>query len=204
MSTAVWRKAVPVGVLAAAAAAVFFAWVMLGSASLGGGYDLAPVVISGRIVAAGQTDHLYAQDPRFYNFVSDEAFRAAARDAGFTREPTPFVYPPIVAFAMRPLASLSMDVVAAWWAWLSLAFAGLTIWLTLDLYLPRWNRPLVWCALLIVLCWFEPMLYGFWLGQTTAAIVPMILGALALQRRGMAWAAGLLLAIAVFIKLTPI
>jgi alpha-1,2-mannosyltransferase len=46
--------------------------------------------------------------------------------------------------------------------------------------------------------------YGFWLGQTTSLIFLLVVGALALQRRGQHAAAGVALAIAAFVKLTPV
>ncbi len=184
------------------AMAVFVA-VMMAAARRGAGYDLLPLAVAGRLVASGQAAHLYAQDPQFYNLTGDPAFREAARAAGTAAEPTPFVYPPLVAVLMRPLAAVPFAAISRVWAALSVlcVFAGL--FLTVRLYLPSWNTPVVWAGLLLALCWFEPVLYGFWLGQTTAAMLPMVMGALALQRRGRDALAGLLLACAVFIKLTP-
>lgn len=197
----------PLAFLLLAAGAAFFVWVMVGVASEGLGYDLIPLSVAGRLVAEDHQGSLYAQDPRFYNRVSNPVVSQVAADAGFPSEPTPFVYPPLVAFAMQAIARVPFSSVAHLWAWLSafLFLAGLH--LVGAAYAPDWtfwNRPVQWAALLLVLCAFEPIRYGFRLGQTTAIIFPLIAAALLLQRRGRPASAGFALALAAFIKLTPL
>ena len=191
------------GVFALVAAVVLFVAAIGSAARRGAGYDLLPLSVAGRLVAAGETGHLYAQDPRFYNLTADSVFRQTSRDAGTAAEPTPFVYPPLIAVMMRAFAGVPFTAISQAWGVLSVLFVCIGLFLTVRLYLPSWNTPLAWAGLLLALCWFEPLLYGFWLGQTTAVMLPIVIGSLALQRRGRDVAAGLLLACAVFIKLTP-
>ena len=115
------------------------------------------------------------------------------------------MYPPLVAYVMdapdrRPLLAhretLGLRVGHHDTGWpVTSVFAAC---------LPAWNRPLGWAAVLFLLCFFEPVRYGFWLGQTTALIFPLVVGAVVLQRRQRMLAAGLAVAVAVFIKLTPV
>jgi hypothetical protein len=190
--------------IALAVAVVLFAGVMGQAASRGHGYDLAPLPTAGRLVATGQTDHLYAQGSVRYNDVDDEVFRRAAADVGFHLNPTAFVYPPLVAFVMQPAAHVPFTVLSRVWAALSILFILAGIAFMLAAYVPAAQTPLAWAGLLVALCWFEPLRYGFWLGQTTAIIFPLLMGAVLLQRRGYPAAAGAVLALAAFVKITPL
>jgi hypothetical protein len=176
---------------------------MTSAAARGRAYDLAPLPAAGRLVATGQATHLYAQHPDFYNLVDDPVFRRASADSGFAYEPTPFVYPPLVAWFMGALHGVPFAAQARMWALLSTAFVLAGLYLVIATYLPEWRRPPVLALLLLALCAFEPLRYGFWLGQTTAIIFPLVLGGIALQRADRPALAGSLLAAAAFVKLTP-
>jgi hypothetical protein len=190
------------GLAALAVSIAIFAAVMLQESSQGRGYDFAPLRAAGRLVATGQIDHLYAQDPVAYNLVDDPVFLAAARDAGFIGRPTPFVYPPLVAALMAAMSGISYAAMAWWWGVISVALCLLGVMLARAVYLPR-TSLFALAAVLVALCAFEPVLYGFWLGQTTALIFPLVMGALLLQRTGHLAPAGMLLSAAAFIKITP-
>jgi hypothetical protein len=201
------RVSRPVAFIALLAAAAMFVSVMVGVASQGLGYDLIPLAVAGRLAIDDHADRLYVQDPHAYNRVGDAIVRDESAKAGFSAEPTPFVYPPLVAFGMKALAGVRFTTIARTWTWLSalLLLAGLH--LVSAAYAPAWTfwkRPLPWAVLLLLLCAFEPIRYGFWLGQTTAIIFPLVVAALLLQRRGRSAAAGIALALAAFVKLTPI
>jgi hypothetical protein len=167
------------------------------------GFDLAPLVTAGQLVATGEETHLYDHDPARYNVTGSPAFETAARQVGFRFGSTPFVYPPLVAWAMQPFARVGMRDVMAGWTWLAAALTLAALWLALRRYAPAWNRPLVWAGVLALLCLFEPVRYGFWLGQTTPLILVLVLGANVLARDRRDVGAGVALALAAFIKLTP-
>ncbi len=181
-----------------------FLWATVLPARDAPGYDLAPLAGAGRLVATGQEAHLYAHDPVHYNRTGSDVFDAAVGDVGFALGSTPYVYPPLVAVAMQPVARVSFPTVMRWWTFVSAAFLLAGLWLTLEIYLPRANRPLAFAGAVLALLVFEPVRYGFWLGQTTAFIFVLMLLALLLQRRGRDAAAGIALALAAFVKLTPI
>ena len=197
------RNNSPLSLIVAVIPAALFAWAMMRALDYGNA-DLVPLVIAGRLVANGQADHLYARDTVHYNVVNDDAFAATATDLGSAFAPTPFVYPPIVAWILAPTASMSFEAIARNWFLVSLFVFGLVIWLTLTMYLPEWNRPVTWGAILLFACIFEPLRYSFSLGQNTLAILTATLGALYFEHRRTPWIAGVLLAMAVFIKLTPL
>jgi hypothetical protein len=189
--------------LAALAALALFAITVVWPSRHAPGYDLVPLAVAGRLLDTGRGEHLYAHDARHYNVTGSREHESAAREIGFAAAPTPYVYPPLVAAAMRPVSRLHFPAVMAVWTGLSLLFVLAAFWLVLDLYAPGARRPEVWAGLLAAATLFEPVRYGFWLGQTTSLIFLLTLVALALQRRGRPAGAGLALAVAAFVKLTP-
>ena len=142
--------AIPVG-----AASLVFATVMLTAASQGRGYDLAPLPVAGRLVATGNAAHVYAQHPGAYNLVADPVFRQAAVELGFTGEPTPFVYPPLIAVLMEPAAGIPFDALMGIWAALSTVCVLFGVYLTLAVYMPTFLQPRPAALVLIALCAFE-------------------------------------------------
>lgn len=182
---------------------VLFSLTMLGEMSSGRGYDLIPLATAGRLVSTGRTKHLYARDPQFYNVVNDADFRQAAAELGYGNEPTPFVYPPLVAFVAQPLGRIGFSVTQSAWAAASILFLLAGVQLTLIVYMPGSRSPLIFGAVTVLLCLFEPVRYAFWLGQTTPAIFALVMGAIYLQRTGRPALSGVLLAVASFVKLTP-
>jgi len=193
----------PLQFVAAGAALALFIEVMVGPYTYPS-VDLAPVIVAGHLVKGGQTVYLYSQDRERFNRVGDETFRQVAKTAGFVSESTPFVYPPLVAWLMKPMTAVPFSRIARLWAYASALMVLAGVYFVLAAYLPSWNRPLRWAGVLFLLCFFEPLRYGFWLGQTTALIFPLVIGAIVLQRHQRVAAAGLALAVAVFIKLTPV
>jgi alpha-1,2-mannosyltransferase len=191
------------GALVLFASTLLFIHVMVRTASQGAAYDLAPVFVGGRLAATSQLQHLYAHDPDAYNRVNDPDFIEASSTVGFP-QPTPFVYPPLVAAAVQGWArpGMARSIARAWNA-VSVFLVFWCVFATLTIYLPRQREPLVYAAILVALCRYEPLRYGFWLSQTTILILALILAALMLVRRRHDHSAGLLLAVAAFIKITP-
>jgi alpha-1,2-mannosyltransferase len=113
------------------------------------------------------------------------------------------VYPPLVAYLMQPLARVPFSSIARAWTAASILFVLTGLYLVATVYAPAWNGRVAWAVALLVLCAFEPIRYGFWLGQTTAVIFPLVIGSIALERRGKPELAGVALGVAAFIKLTP-
>jgi alpha-1,2-mannosyltransferase len=191
------------GLICLAAAMLIYIGLLVLPALEAPGYDLAPLAAAGRLVATDRTAHLYDHDPRHHNRTSSTAFDAAVRDVGFEFGSTPFVYPPLVAAAMQPVSEVPFPTFMWWWTVGSAVSIIVALWLCFRLYLPAALTLPVFAAATLALCFFEPVSYGLWLGQTTAAIFVLVLGALAFQRRRQFAVAGLLLAIAAFVKLTP-
>ena len=188
---------------ALAVAVLLFAWTMIDAGWRGEGHDLLPTVVAGRLVATDRVSHLYAHDPAHYNKVNDPEFRRATAELGSSYESTPFVYPPLVAYAMQFGAVMPFDSMMLLWTLLSTLFLLIGFYCTVRVYVP--GASPAWLAVLfLALCAYEPLLYGLWLGQTTSLVFALTMGGIALQREGRWRAAGCCVALAAFVKLTPI
>ena len=189
-------------VVAASIAALVSFTVMLDEAVNGFGYDLVPLRTAGQLFKDGNLASLYAQDPNAYNMVADPVFLRASQKVGFSRAPTPFVYPPLIAALMSHVSDLPATSITWVWAVISaIAFIAGVV-LVRRIYLPE-SSLLALTAVFLALCLFEPALYGFWLGQTSAVIFALVMCAMALQRVGFPLSAGGALAVATFVKITP-
>jgi alpha-1,2-mannosyltransferase len=207
-STSIAEPADPVrvavaGRVALAAAVLIFAWTMLSTGWEGEGHDVLPTIVAGRLVATDRVSHLYPHDGFFYNRVGDAEFGRAAAEVGSPFESTPFVYPPLVAHAMQFASTLQLHTTMLLWTVLSTLLLLIGFYATVRVYLPDAN-PAWLAAAFLALCAFEPLLYGLWLGQTTSAIFALTMGAIALQRQGRLAAAAVCLALAAYVKLTPL
>ena len=175
---------------------------MLDEAVNGFGYDFVPLRTAGQLFKDGNLASLYAQDPNAYNMVADPVFLRASQKVGFSRAPTPFVYPPLIAALMSHVSDLPATSITWVWAVVSaIAFIAGVV-LVRRIYLPE-SSLLALTAVFLALCFFEPALYGFWLGQTSAVIFALVMCAIALQRAGLPLSAGGALAVATFVKITP-
>ena len=118
--------------------------------------------------------------------------------------PLPFTYPPLAAIAFSPLAVLPSGVASAVMFGASLAALGLTLWLVLDRVLPRidrWTRSAGVVVAVSFAIYLEPFRETLSYGQVNAILMAAI--ALDVLAREPKWPRGLLIGIAVSIKLTP-
>jgi alpha-1,2-mannosyltransferase len=188
---------------AVAVAVLLFAWTMVDAGWRGEGHDLLPTVVAGRLVATDRVSHLYAHDVAYYNQVNDPEFRRATAELGSSYESTPFVYPPLVAYATQFGSAMPFDSMMLLWTLLSTLFLLIGLYCTLRVYAPT-AKPAWVAVLFLALCAYEPLLYGLWLGQTTSLVFALTMGGIALQREQRWRAAGCCVALAAFVKLTPI
>lgn len=181
---------------AAIASLAWSAYAMAG----GHGDDLSAVIVGAKVLEM-QPEALYAHDPVHFHVTGDATFERAARELGFTREATPFVYPPLIAALAQPLTSWSFPRVAeVWLACSTLAYLLGMMSLTRLVPVRRWwILPLG----LLLASRFDPLLYSLWLGQTTPVIFLLIACTLAFEVERPAFA-GACLALAVFVKLLPV
>jgi len=131
-----------------------------------------------------------------------ETLEALAAAAGLSGDLGPYLYPPLFAAALGPLAVL--DYVLARWVWLGLSLGCLAAGLLLlrtaaGLRLGAgWRGP----ALAFVAC-FPPLADDLLKGQVTALLLLLLAGAWYAHRRERPYLAGTLVALAAWIKLAP-
>ena len=166
------------------------------------GYDLSALVLSARLADSGRLGLTYEHDPVWYNRVGPSA-REAARQVGFHGEPTPYLHPPLLSIAARPMASVRFPLLLNVWTVLSAAAFLAGAWLSFVWALDR--RPLVleWAGLLTILVVTSPARYALWLGQTTPFVFAFAMGALVAAGR-FPRVAGVCMAVPAFLKLTPL
>jgi hypothetical protein len=108
----------------------------------------------------------------------------------------PYFYPPLLALALVPLASLPYP--AALYLWLALVLAS-TVLLAFVL------RPLVgWPLALAGVLFFLPTWESLWLGQVNALIAVLVGLMLRLSEREQDWPVGVALALGALLKVTPL
>jgi hypothetical protein len=169
------------------------------------GYDLSALVVGARVLHDGGRAHLYDHNDRYYNIADTPVFEQAAHELGFVGyAPTAFVHPPLLAAMAEPLAAAPFRLTVRAWLVASLAATVAGIWLAFRTWAPRWARPWPLALAFAALAWFEPVRYALWLGQTTPFVFLDLVLALWLVRRKRHVAAGALLSLAVFLKLTPL
>lgn len=169
------------------------------------GDDLSSSYIGCRILASGQPDHLYSYDPlRFSEIGPDPAWHAAARQGQFTGFLHPYVQTPLWALLLAPLCTrTSFAAFNHLFAVLTLLSFAAVVWLVARFWTPRLLHPLSLAAVLLLLWFSVPFQYAMMLMQTHILFVLLTLASLLLAERRRPLLAGLLLAIAAAIKLTP-
>jgi hypothetical protein len=115
-----------------------------------------------------------------------------------------YIYPPLLAMLLRPLAGLELRSAQLAWAGVNLALVAATVWLALRLAMTRLAIPadkltLAAVACVGVLIGFEPLRQEIEEGQTDTIVAFALLGSLAsLDRRP--WLAGVLIGLGANIK----
>jgi alpha-1,2-mannosyltransferase len=197
------RLRLAAGVLALLGAAVLFAKAFVVDYWDYDASDLEPIVVGGMLLERGQADHLYDHDRRAFNRLDSEPHVAAARELGIRSDARPYVMPPAIAVVAQPFTGVSYGVLGR-----LLLIANLLAALAAILLLDRHfglglATPLGGAAVLVFLHQLEPMRAAAELGQTTPLVLLAIVGAFVLDARDRQIGAGLALAFATTVKLTP-
>ncbi|MGI4830616.1 MAG: glycosyltransferase family 87 protein [Janthinobacterium lividum] len=169
--------------------------------------DLSASFIGCRLVATGQTAHLYAHDPdSFAEIGPDAPWQQAADEGHYAAFLHPYVQTPLWAWSLQPLcAGLSNNFLPFQRVFIVitlLSFAA-CIWLVAFFWAPSLYTPPA-IALICLSLWFaEPFQYALALMQTHVIFFLLTLLALILAERKRAVSAGILLALAAAVKITP-
>jgi alpha-1,2-mannosyltransferase len=123
-----------------------------------------------------------------------------ARASG-VENPNYYLYPPLFALAVLPLAWLSYPAAFSLWLLANVAFLAASLWLLLG---GRQRVNLLGLSACVLLAGaFYPVWHHLKIGQSSLLLLLLLSATLALLRRGKDLPAGLLLSGAILLKLTP-
>jgi hypothetical protein len=169
------------------------------------GDDLASSYIACRLLVEGKDEHIYSHHPEYFHVVDDPEWETAAQQAGFTGFYHPFVQTPLWIWVLQPLCgSLSFpafNLIFLVMGFLSLAGIVLIAGL---LWVPRFlERPILVGSALLILALMTPTHYTAFLNQTQPLFILLMMLAVFFESRDQPILAGILLAIAASVKITP-
>ncbi|MDO4928285.1 MAG: glycosyltransferase family 87 protein [Corynebacterium sp.] len=170
--------------------------------------DWGSLWVAGQLHRDGFDSELYNRDPDDFALPAGQIWYDYGDQLDFISVAHPFVHNPLVAHWMSGWVSIqdfSDSVYTLTW----LSGTAIVVMIAACYYL--WFErqiPLVWLVGLSIALLINPMYQsGIWLGQTSALIYAMVFTALALSKTDRWWVAafaGILLASAGFVKITPL
>ncbi len=170
------------------------------------GDDLASSYVGCRVLSFGGGASLYSYDP--VNFASikdpDPAWAQAAARGGYGGWLHPYVQTPLWAWLLHPLCEHTQ-----WPAFkhlfvvLSLCSMAGFVFLVARYWTPRLFTPIAIASILLALSFSEPFLFAMELVQTHALVLFLTIAGLILAQRDQPVAAGLCVACAAAVKITP-
>lgn len=118
---------------------------------------------------------------------------------------TQYLYPPFFSLLISPLTFLSFKNAVQIWYFLSFLFIGMSVFLTVKMFDKNLLTAILTAGLITFFAEFIfPMQDLLWAGNVGAAILFLYTAAIYLQKNNYPALSALLIAVAVFIKLTPL
>lgn len=168
------------------------------------GDDLSSTYFACRLMATGNQKAIYAHDAERFHVVHDPAWQVAADEVGFKGFLHPYVQMPLFAASLRPLCmSMTFDTFNSLFVLFNAIAIAAMAWLATKWLAPSAVSPLPILGILLWLWFSLPFRYTMFLTQTHPVFLLATLGALVLAERHFASSAGVLLACAAIIKITP-
>ena len=170
------------------------------------GDDLSSSFLGCRLLSEGSAlQHLYASDPKDFSAIGpDDFWQEAADRGGFVSYMHPYVQTPLWAFLLEPTCErLNFSQFKTMFAVILLLSFALTLWLVARFWAPTFLHPLPLAVVAVALTASQPFQYAMFLMQTHILFVLATVAALILAERERPAMAGLLLAFAAAVKVTP-
>jgi Glycosyltransferase family 87 len=111
-------------------------------------------------------------------------------------------YPPLMSYLCLPFALFRVEVASGLWLGMNLLLTGVLAWLLATVLSCDFRRGL-WLPVLAFLAVYPPQIAGTVIGQVHNPVALLVLGTYLLARRHADTRAGLLLAIAILLKVFP-
>ncbi|MEO1797487.1 MAG: glycosyltransferase family 87 protein [Pseudomonadota bacterium] len=170
------------------------------------GTDISAIYLGAWLVSQGQSELIYSAYPYFIGDAVHPGWAEAARAAGFgTREVVAYVYPPIWAALLAPLAAaLSPAAFSNLVSLVTLSAYAASVFATWRLMGATLRLPLYTMAILAFSLLSLPFLFAWALIQPQLIVIALTLWSFERLERGHGITAGLLLGLAAALKVTPI
>lgn len=167
--------------------------------------DLSAVYVGAHLWQSGQHALIYATPPQFYGGAA-ESWTPVMADLGVAGRPTfPYVYPPLWAALLAPVtAHVGVQGFLAAFSTAQVGLMAASVLLADRLFRPPGMTHLLWALLSVVMLSTMVQPYAtLWHSQPTILTTFLTLLAFVAIREGRPVAAGVALAVAAAIKLTP-
>lgn len=168
------------------------------------GSDLAPFYLGCRLVSNGESSHLYDHDPEQFNLLPSAIWRAEALKTDYFGNLHPYVQAPLLVRVLEPVCTtLSFESFLLVFKTAIVVSLAVIVNLISKNYAPQFLRPFYLAILLLATYFSTPYQYLLRLAQPHIIIVAMTIASLIFAEARKKHAAGILLAIAAFIKISP-
>ena len=116
-----------------------------------------------------------------------------------------YLYPPFFALLVSPLTHLPFQIAVPVWYFLTYLFIGLSIFLTVKMFYKNSLTAILAAGLIMFLAEFTfPLQDLLWVGNVGAIVLFFCAAAIYLQKNNRPTLSALFIALAVFVKLTPL
>ena len=170
------------------------------------GEDLASSYVGCRLLAAGEGSHLYSHDSRIFSVVGDGAWYAMAQRSGYTalQYLHPYVQTPLWAWSLQPICTrMNFRPFCDGFIAVFMICTSALLFLVARYWTPALFHPGKIAVVFAVLYVSEPFKYSIFLAQTHILFLLLSVTALLLARRDRSILAGIILALAAMVKITP-
>ncbi len=170
------------------------------------GQDLSSSYFGCRIIAEGQSPHLFAHDAVNFSLEKDPVWIAIAKKVNFAPLGLlhPYVQTPLWGWSLEPVCErTNFTQFCQIFVLIFMLTTTGTIWLTARYWTAHLFHP-GWLAIIYAAFYLtEPFKYAIFLVQTHMLFAFLSVAAVILARRGHGIPAGILLALAASVKITP-
>lgn len=170
------------------------------------GDDLSSSYIACRLLVQGEKSHLYSHNQEYFHIVDDPIWIEIAEDASFHGFLHPYVQTPLWAFILIPLCqATNFQLFNFIFLLINFSSIAATIWLVSYQWAPTFlARPLWLLGFLLIFSLLTPTYYMAFLNQTHPFFLFMTILAVYIAAHKQDIFSGLVLAIAVSVKITPV
>ena len=166
------------------------------------GGDWITVAIAGRIVDRGDASALYTRAPGRL-MVDNPLWEEEAQALRYERNLYPFIYPPLIAYALAPLAGLDLAEAKPVVLHAELVLLALMIGLACWQWRPQWLQPAPMALMLLLTLTSAPLHVAIACMNIHPLVLACVMLAMVAAQRNAPRLAGASLALAIFIKVLP-